>query len=410
MVYSVLVLVLILGTSLFSFYVSYLNYQYRNKPLSAVVSDVYETPKYEKWLRYFMTQFRFDTIKSIINTGIVILLLYAGFFRLLAHFSESVTSSQVLQTVVFIGIYFLMSFSLDLGFDYYFTFKIEEDFGFNQTTKKQFILDKIKNFLLTVILGGGILYLIASFYESLSWQFYLYTFLFLMAVIVFLNLFYVKLFVPMFNKLSPLKDGELKDEIMHFAEKEGIHLSKISVMNASLRSTKLNAYFSGFGKMKQIVLYDTLIQKMSVPQVVSVLAHEIGHAKHKHTISGMVQSSLILAFYMVVLFAVLHLQGFYTAFGIDHIFLGFGLILFMVLLSPMEFVLFYFGNRISRKHEYVADHFAATHYQKEALIDALKVLARANFSNLTPHPFYVKLHYSHPPIRERIEAILKIEE
>lgn len=407
--YQIIVLVLFLGTSLFSFYVSYLNYKNRNAVIPATVENVYELPKYEKWLKYFMDTFKFDTVKNLINTVLILILLFSGFFGLLSKVSIRLTDYTPLQTLYFMLGYFILSFILDFIFDYYHTFKIEEKYGFNKTTKKRFISDKIKGLFLTIILGGALLYLVAVLYQNISWTFYIYTYIALMTILVIVNMLYVKLFVPLFNKLTPLEDGPLKEEIMKFAEKEGIQISKISVMNASLRSTKLNAYFSGFGKMKQIVLYDTLIDKMSVEEVVSVLAHEIGHSKHNHIVKGMFQTASILVFYMVALYIVLNLSGFYTAFGVGEVQLGFGLILFLVLLSPLEILLGFITNYVSRVHEYEADKFSVTHYQKESMISALKVLARNNFSNLTPHPLYVKLMYSHPPIKERIDAILRIE-
>lgn len=405
LLYQIIVLVLFLGTSIFTFLISLQNYNHRNSPIPECVQDVYVESKYQKWLAYFMTHFRFESIQNTVNTILILLLLFLGGVSFLYEGITSIISKPELQVVLFIGAYFILSFIVDLVFSYISTFKIEEKYGFNKTTKKRFVSDKIKSLLLTIVLGGGLIYLIAVIYEDLNQSFYIYTYLVLATILILMNLLYVKLFVPIFNKLTPLEDGELKTKIIEFAQSVGYEVGKISVINASIRSTKLNAYFSGFGKMKQIVLYDTLIQKMSVDEIVSVLAHEIGHNKHKHIISGMIRSLVILGVYMFALYAVLNLQGFYTAFGIDRIFLGFGLILFLVLLSPLEVILGLILNTISRKHEYQADAYAAKHYKKDAMISALKVLARNNFSNLSPDPLYVKLMYSHPPISDRINAI-----
>ncbi len=408
LLYQVIVIVLFLGTSLFSFFISLRNYKNRNAMIPDELKDVYDQTKYQKWLKYFMEHFRFETLKNLVNTILILSLLFFGGFALIYQVSLNITTDFEIQTLFFIGIYFLFSFIVETAFSYFETFKIEEKYGFNKTTKRRFISDKIKGFVLTVIFGGGLVYLIAVLYSRFDASFYLYTFIVLVGIFIFMNLFFVKLFVPLFNKLTPLEEGELKDEIVGFATKVGYNISKISVINASIRSTKLNAYFSGFGKMKHIVLYDTLIQKMETDEIVSVLAHEIGHAKHKHVIHNMIQTILVLMFYIIALYFVLNVLGFYQAFQIDQIFLGFGLILFMVLLSPLEIILGLVINTISRKHEFEADKYASTNYQKDAMIRALKKLAQNNFSNLTPDPLYVRLMYSHPPIGERIAAILDI--
>ncbi|MDD3123078.1 MAG: M48 family metallopeptidase [Candidatus Izemoplasmatales bacterium] len=403
--YVILVLVLFLGTTIFQITISVLNYKNRFQTLPESVSDVYEEKKYKNWLSYFMDNFKFQTLQSVLNTIFILILLVTGFFPFIYGLTNELTSSVEVMTLLFVFVYFLLSFITESFFSYYQLFTIEEKYGFNKTTKKTFFLDKLKGFLLSIILGGGLLYLICILFASVGFMFYLYVYLILSTITVLINLLYVKLFVPIFNKLKPLEEGPLKEEIMSFAKSVGYEINKISVIDASKRSSKLNAYFTGFGKMKQIVLYDTLIEKMTVEEIVAVLAHEIGHNKHKHIISGLIQSLVVLAGYVFALYFILNIEGFYLAFGFDQIFLGFGLILFLLLLSPLEVLLGFLFNSISRVHEYQADLYSAKHYSGKAMVSALKNIARNNFSNLTPHPTYVKLTYSHPPIPDRIKAI-----
>ncbi len=404
--------IIILITLSFSFelWLSSLNYKHRNAPLPKVVEDVYEETEYRKWLAYTMENFRLDLIISFVNLAVMLLYLFAGVFLYFERVASNVTSNIHLQTLIFLGLYFIIGFIINLGFSYYSDFSIEERYGFNKTTKKTFIIDKIKSLLLTIIFGGGFVYLLSVLYYNAGAMFYLYAWLTIIFILVFINLFYVKLIVPLFNKLRPLEDEELKLKIEAFAKSVGYEVNKIRVIDASKRSTKLNAYFSGFGKLKQVVLYDTLIEKMSKDEIVAVLAHEIGHSKYKHIISGMIQSILVISIYLGVLLAILKVPEISMAFGFSSVNFAFALIIFSVLLSPISIIVRLIMSGISRKHEYQADNFAAKHFSRVHMENALKVLAKENFSNLTPHPLYVKLTYSHPPIAERINAIKKNEE
>jgi STE24 endopeptidase len=344
---------------------------------------------------------------SIILT---IVLLLSGLFVVFKDISEDLSSNLDIQILIFLGIYFLISFVLGIFFSYYSQFSIEERYGFNKATKKTFVLDKIKGLILTIIFGGGLVYLLSTLYYNFENWFLITAWASLVAIMLFVNMFYVKLIVPLFNKLSPLEDGELRDKINSFGKQVGYEVSKISVIDASKRSTKLNAYFSGLGKMKQVVLYDTLIEKMSPDEIVAVLAHEIGHSKHKHIYSGIIQSAIMISLYLGALLFTLKSPELSTAFGFDDTHFGFGLIIFGILLSPISIIIGAITSGISRKHEYQADKYAVDHGYKLPMMNALKVLSKENFSNLTPHPLYVKLTYSHPPVGDRLEAINKIKE
>jgi STE24 endopeptidase len=301
---------------------------------------------------------------------------------------------------------------IGIPFSYYRTFTIEEKYGFNKTTKKTFVIDLVKRLLLTAIFGGGLVYLVFVINKYAGNMFFVYTWAAIVFILLVVNIIYTRFLVPIFNKLTPLEDGELKDMINEFANSVGYEVTKISVMDASKRSTKLNAFFSGFGRFKQVVLYDTLIEKMSNEEIVAVLAHEIGHSKHKHIVFNLIQMAITMMIYIGALGLVLRVPEFSTAFGFEETMahfsdfhFAFALILFGILLSPLDVLIGLVSSYYSRKHEYQADHYAASKYKVEPMITALKVLSKENFSNLTPHPLYVKLRYSHPPTASRIKAI-----
>lgn len=406
----ILVITLLVGTFGFNLWLSILNYKNRKEPIPEIISDVYDDDEYSKWLNYSMENYRFGLIESVISIILTIILLLSGLFVIFKDISEDLSSNLDIQILIFLGLYYIISFVLGIFFSYYGAFSIEARYGFNKTTKKTFVLDKIKGLILTIIFGGGLIYLLTTLYYSFEDWFLLTAWVSLVVIMLFVNMFYVKLIVPIFNKLTILEEGELKDKINAFGNSVGYEVTKISVIDASKRSTKLNAYFSGLGKMKQVVLYDTLIEKMSPDEIVAVLAHEIGHSKHKHIYSGIIQSAIMISIYLGALLFTLESPILSTAFGFDDAHFGFGIIIFSILLGPIAIVLSAVMSGISRKHEYQADKYAVDHGYKEAMITALKILSKENFSNLTPHPLYVKLTYSHPPIGDRISAINKIKE
>ncbi|MDD3477494.1 MAG: M48 family metallopeptidase [Candidatus Izemoplasmatales bacterium] len=408
--YGWLVIALFLGSALFTTGLSILNYRARNQAIPESVADIYPEAKYKKWLGYFMDNFRFGMVRHGVNTLLIVVMLLLGVFGGILTMVGSWTSDATLRILLFVGVYAFLSTLLETVFGYYHTFHIEQKHGFNKMTKKTFFLDRLKGLLLMIVLGGGLLYLLVVLYQHMGNYFYLAAFLVMVVINVISNILYVPLIVPMFNKLKPLEEGTLKEKIVAFATSAGYEVGKIKVMDASRRSTKLNAYFSGFGKMKSIVLYDTLIEKMSEDEIIAVLAHEIGHNKLGHIVKGLLQSLVVLGLYIVGMGLLLNAPAFYTPFGFSNVFFGFALILFLIMMSPLEIILGYLVNWISRTHEFEADAYSAKHVGKEPMISALKTLAKANFSNLTPHPWFVKLEYSHPTTAARIEAIQKISE
>ena len=402
---KILVLLIIIGVFLFELWLSMLNYQNRNAKIPKVVDDVYDDESYQKYQAYSMDNFKFGLIVRGIRILLVVVLLLSGFFVWLDKEISSVFNHFYLDILIFLFVYFIISFVIDIVVSYIHTFKIEEKYGFNRSTKKTFFVDKLKSFNLTIIFGGGLLYLLLMLHRNTGDLFFVYAWLVLTVIVLIINLIYTSVLVPLFNKLKPLEEGTLRSKIEDFAHSVGYEIDRISVMDASKRSSKLNAYFSGFGKSKRIVLYDTLIEKMSEEEIVAVLAHEIGHNKHKHIIFNLIQTVLTLSVYVLLLALFLNESIFSLAFGFDDINLGFNLILYSLLLSPVLMIISFLSVFISRKFEYQADGFVKVNGHGDDLISALKVLAKENFSNLTPHPLYVKLFYSHPPIAKRIEAI-----
>jgi STE24 endopeptidase len=290
-------------------------------------------------------------------------------------------------------------------FAYYKTFVIEEKFGFNKTTIKTFILDKIKGWFMLAIIGGGILALIIWFYEATGTHFWLYAWFLVTAFSVFMNMFYSKLIVPLFNKQTPLEEGELRNKIADYAKTVGFKLNKIFVIDGSKRSTKANAYFSGFGSEKRVALYDTLIKDLDDEEIVAVLAHEVGHYKRKHIIFNLFASILLtgLTLYILSLFISNPLLS--NALGVSIPSFHIGLIAFGLLYSPISEITGLIMNVMSRKFEYQADNYAKDTYAGEPLITSLKKLSKNSLSNLTPHPAYVFMHYSHPTLLERIKNL-----
>ena len=358
-----------------------------------------------------MENFRFGMITRTFYMIITVILLATKSYAYFFTFSKNITNSEYLQLGIFLLIYFLISFILGIFTSYYDKFKIEEKYGFNKSTKKTFVTDKIKSLILTIVFGGGlsmgVFALYRAFEDNIS-MFLLFTWIAIVIIILLVNMIYVKVLMPIFNKVTPLEEGELKDAIEEFTTEVGYTVSKISVIDASKRSTRLNAMFSGFGKFKHIILFDTLIEKMSTEEIIAVLAHEIGHNKHKHVITNLFVTIVQLGAFIGFLMLILSTSSLYTAFGFDGIFFGFGMIVFLELISALDIFIAPFLNALIRRGEYQADHFAATKYQKEPMISALKVLGRENFSNLTPHPLFVKIRYSHPPLYLRIRAINNI--
>jgi len=383
----------------------YLNSTRYNDPLPQEIKDVYNEEQYKKSQKYKYVNYRFSIITSTFSVLVILAMFIFKGFAFVDNIARDYTSHPILLALIFFGIIMLASDLIHTPFSVYDVFVIEEKFGFNKTTVKTFILDKLKGWLLGAIIGGGILSLVIWFYQLTTNYFWLIAWIFISLFSIFMTMFYSTLIVPLFNKQTPLEEGELRDKIMALSEKIGFKLKNIYVIDGSKRSTKANAYFSGLGAKKRIVLYDTLITDLKPDEILAVLAHEIGHYRKKHTLTGtilsIIQSGILL--YIFSLFVGNPLLS--EALGITETSFHIALITFGFLYSPISTVLGMLFNIISRKHEYQADRFAGEKFNPGSLIDALKRLSGKNLSNLTPHPAYVWINYSHPTLLQRIRAL-----
>jgi STE24 endopeptidase len=312
-----------------------------------------------------------------------------------------------LVALIFFGIIMLGSDFLTTPFSYYQTFVIEKKFGFNKSTKKIFWLDKLKGWLISILIGGGVLAIIMWFYQQTGKNFWIYAWILIAVFSLFINLFYAKLIVPLFNKQTPLENGELKTAIEKYAGNVGFRLNNIFVIDGSKRSTKANAYFSGFGSQKRITLFDTLINDLETDEIVAVVAHEVGHYKKKHILFNLIFSVLLTGFTLFILSLFINNSIFSEALNVAVPSFHIGLIVFGILYSPISEITGLFMNYVSRQFEYQADNFAKETFASKPLITSLKKLSKNSLSNLTPHSAYVFMHYSHPTLLERIKNLAK---
>lgn len=385
----------------------YLNTTRWSDKLPDEVKGIYDEEKYRKQQAYSKVNHRFGMLTSSFSFLLIMLMLFFGGFALINNWAVSVSENPIWSALFFFGILLLASDILTTPFDLYSTFVIEEKFGFNKTTAKTYILDKLKGWLLGAIIGGGLMALIIWIYTKTGNSFWLWVWLVVSAFSIFMAMFYSSLIVPLFNKQTPLEDGELKTAINEFASKVGFKLDNIFVIDGSKRSTKANAYFTGLGSKKRIVLYDTLIKDMEIPELVAVLAHEIGHYKKKHIIWSLILGILQTGLMLYIFSLVIDSPELSQALGVDKAYFHIGLITFGILYSPLSSIIGIAMNLFSRKNEYEADAFAAENYSAEPLATALKKLSVNNLSNLRPHPAYVFVHYSHPTLLQRLKALKK---
>lgn len=373
------------------------------------LKGIYDEEKYRKQQAYSKTNHRFGMLTSSFSFVLILGMLFLGGFALVNNWALSVSANPIISALIFFGILLLASDILTTPFDLYSTFVIEERFGFNKTTAKTYIFDKLKGWLLGAVIGGGLMALIIWIYTKTGQNFWLWVWLVISVFSIFMAMFYSSLIVPLFNKQTPLEDGELKSAINAFASKVGFKLDNIFVIDGSKRSTKANAYFAGLGSKKRIVLYDTLIKDMEIPELVAVLAHEIGHYKKKHIIWSLILGILQTGIMLFVFSLVIDSPELSQALGVDKAYFHIGLITFGILYSPLSSLIGIGMNVFSRKNEYEADAFAAENYSAEPLATALKKLSVNNLSNLRPHPAYVFVHYSHPTLLQRLKAMKNAE-
>ncbi|MDE3743816.1 M48 family metallopeptidase [Maribacter polysaccharolyticus] len=383
----------------------YLNSKRYNDPIPDELQDVYEIEEYLKSQDYKMTNYKFGLLTSTFSLALTLGFLFFGGFEWLDTIARSVSDNPILVALVFFAIIMIGSDLITTPFGYYKTFVIEEKFGFNKTTKTTFIMDKLKGYLMMALIGGGLTALIIWFFGWAGTYFWVYAWAVVAVFTLFMNLFYSRLIVPLFNKQKPLEQGSLKSKIEAYAHKVGFEIKNIFVIDGSKRSTKANAYFSGFGKEKRVTLYDTLINDLDEDEIVAVLAHEVGHYKRHHIIFNLIISILLTGFTLFLLSLFINNPEISKAIGVSRPSFHAALIGFGILYSPISEITGLIMNYLSRKFEYQADDFAKHTFAAKPLITSLKKLSKNSLSNLTPHPAYVFMHYSHPPLIARVRNL-----
>ena len=403
------VLFIFVGLTIFNFLfttvLEYLNDKNWKESIPNDLEGFYDSDKYQKAKNYKIERGKISLLNSSISFVITLLILFFFGFGLISEYAVSLSDSIIVQSCIFFMIFHLLTTFLGIPFSYYSTFFIEEKYGFNKTTLKTFIVDKIKGLFISSLFIVVLTSLAILSIEYFSTGFWIWLWLGLSLFMVFLNMFYADLIVPIFNKLTPLENGELRSKIESYSKKVGYSLKNIFVIDGSKRSTKANAFFSGLGPRKTIALYDTLIQKHTDEELVSVLAHEVGHFKKKHILVSMFLTILQLGIMCYLFELCMNLEVIASSLGSPKMNFHIGIIAFSFLYSPIGLITGILMNILSRKNEYEADKFAKDTYNGNFLELALKKLSVDSLSNLYPHPLYVFVHYSHPPLLKRLARL-----
>ena len=401
-----IILVIISLDYLFNLILGLLNYNSFDRSIPKNLKGIYDEKEYVHSQEYNKSNFRFGLFTSTINFLALFCIFKFGLLGVLDSLLRNYSpENEISLSLLFFAFIFLINDIILIPFQLYKIFVIEEKFGFNKMNLKTFILDKFKSYILVLILGGiliSILLILIMLYPS---NFWIYFWIVISLFTVFINMFYTSLIVPLFNKLIPLESGELRNKISNYAKKVNFPLTNIFVINGSKRSSKANAYFSGLGRAKKIVLFDTLIKNHTDDELVSVLAHEVGHYKKNHVYLNLIISIIISGIMLFILSKFLFNSQVSYALGGSISFRHFEIFAFSIIYTPISTFLGILMNIKSRKNEFEADNYACKTFNKASLITALKKLSKDNLTNLTPHPFYVFINYSHPPLHTRIEAM-----
>ena len=404
---TILIIILLITAVSYGFdqLLDYINLKSQRMDIPKEIESFYEREKYLKSLAYNRERTHFSFLTSAFSFLISAIMLLLGGFGWIDGLLRVHIENEILLALAFFGTLMLASDILTIPFQWYSIFVIEEKYGFNKTTIKTFITDKLKGYALGALVGGSLLSLLIYLILTLGPSFWIWFSIFAAGFILFINMFYTSLILPLFNKLTPLEDGELKKAIEDFSKKVNFPLDNIFIIDGSKRSKKANAFFSGIGKKKKIVLYDTLITNHTTEELVAVLAHEVGHFKKKHIIWGYVLSVLQIVFTLFVLSLMVFNENLSHALGGSQLAIHLNLLAFGILFSPISGVTGLLMNMYSRKNEFEADAYAKETFDGGALMNALKRLSVDSLSNLYPHPLYVFFHYSHPPLLKRLDAL-----
>jgi len=382
-----------------------LNQSRARNPLDPKIAGLYDAQERERSISYSAEKNRFGFYSATYSTVVMVLALSYGWFATIDNWVRERIDNQIAISLAFIALLSIISWWLNLPFQLYSIFGIEAKYGFNKITPKTFITDAIKGSILATIIGGTLLTAVLWLYQRLEGSFWIFAWTLVSGFSLLMFMFGTTLILPLFNKLKPVEDGELKREIEKYCASQGYSLGRLFVMDGSKRSTKANAFFSGLGKSKTIVLFDTLIEKLSTKEIVAVLAHEIGHYKRKHTLSMFIFSNIQTFATFALLGWLLGYPELSTALGADQPSFHLSALAFFILFTPLSIVLGLINNSWSRHNEYQADTFAKETYDVAPMRSALKKISTDSLANLSPHPLYVAFNYTHPPLLQRLNNL-----
>lgn len=400
-----IILVILTANFILDQTLAYLNLSHLKSTIPSALKGIYEDDKYAQSQAYTKANTKFGFITETFSFILTFVVLKMGLLGQLNDALSISYNNPIVLALVFFGILFIASDVLNIPFSLYSTFVIEEKFGFNKTTLKTFVIDKLKGYVLTAVIGSVIISILLYLTTTIGENFWIYFWAVVSVLMVGINMFYTSLILPLFNKLTPLEDGELKTAITAYSQKIDFPLDNIYVIDGSKRSNKANAFFSGIGKKKKIVLYDTLINNHSIEELVAVLAHEVGHFKRKHIITTMILAVAQVGFMLFLLSKFAFNTELSQALGAKSYAMHLNLVAFTMMYAPISSITSILMNLLSRKNEFEADDYAAETYSSKALQVALKKLSVNNLSNLTPHPAVVFVSYSHPPMLARLENL-----
>lgn len=390
---------------LFDKWLDYLNDKAKSPTLPQEAEGIYDADRYATWLAYDKANGRLGAISSSISIVVSLLMLVMGWFGAIDIWLRQYIENDILLALAFFGLLGLGSSIVSLPFGIYSTFVIEEKFGFNKTTWKTFVFDMIKGGLLSLIIGAPLAAAVIWFYYELGDMFWIAAWVLMTVFTLFMTMFGASWIMPLFNKFTPLEEGELRDTIEAYCDKVGFQLTNLFVMDGSKRSGKSNAFFTGLGPKKKIVLFDTLIEQMTTKEIVAVLAHEIGHYKKQHTRQSMILSIAQSGIMLFLMGIFLRYDEVSMALGAQTGSFHVGILAFGIMFSPISTLVGIGMNVLSRKNEFEADDYARDTYEGDALASGLKKLTAENLSNLKPHPYVVFVSYSHPPVLSRLDNL-----
>ena len=382
-----------------------LNLGRARNPLDPKIAGLYDAQERERSISYSAEKTRFGFFSSTFSTVIMIVALAYGWFASIDNWVRDRFENKIVISLVFIALLSIISWWLNLPFQLYSIFGIEARYGFNKITPKTFIADAIKGSILATLIGGTLLTAVLWLYQELENSFWIFAWALVSGFSLIMFMFGTSLILPLFNKLRPVEDGELKREIEKYCASQGYSLGRLFVMDGSKRSTKANAFFSGLGKSKTIVLFDTLIEKLSTDEIVAVLAHEIGHYKRKHTLSMFLFSNIQTFATFALLGWLLGYPELSKALGANEPSFHLSALTFFILFTPLSILLGLINNSWSRHNEYQADSFAKETFKVASMRTALKKISTDSLANLSPHPLYVAFNYTHPPLLQRLNNL-----